>query len=114
MPHLIIEHTPLTESGVALPEMMQAVHSAAFSTGIFNESDIKIRAQEYEAALIGGKQNSFIHVLIYLISGRDRDTKKRLTEAVHRAVRDQFPAIASISVDARDLDREVYTKSMIK
>lgn len=114
MPHLIIEHTPLSEDQTALPDLMEAVHAAAFATGLFEESAIKVRAKQYDTALVAGQEDSFIHILIYLIAGRDTATKKRLAETIHRAVRDQFPAIASISIDVRDLDREVYTKSTTK
>jgi len=111
VPHLVIEYTSTDDSQINEEDLMTAAHWAAVSTGIFNESDIKVRAKRYSSAFVGGRHAQFVHVTIYLIDGRDNDIKKKLTQTVHDRLVSLFPGYASISVDARDLDREVYTKS---
>ncbi len=111
MPHLVIEYTPVKNSDITDEDMMTAVHWAAVSTGIFEERAIKVRVKQYQSAFVGGRHDHFVHVTIYLIDGRDTETKKMLTQTVHDRLASLFADYASISVDARDLDREVYTKS---
>jgi len=111
MPHLVIEYMPTENSDVSDEDLMTAVHWAAVSTGIFEESAIKVRVKQYQSAFVAGRHDNFVHVTIYLIDGRDTETKKRLTQTVHDRLASLFVDYASISVDARDLDRDVYTKS---
>ena len=111
MPHLVIEYTSSDGIEITDEDLMTAAHWAAVSTGIFEESAIKVRAKQYASAFVGGRHADFVHVTIYLIDGRDNETKKILTQTVHDRLASLFPGYASVSVDARDLDREVYTKS---
>lgn len=111
MPHLIVEATEQTLEHLPSTELMQKLHAAANTTGLFDEKSIKVRIRPYETALIAGRLDEFVHVTIYLIDGRDKATKKRLATAVHDMVRALYPNCASVSVDVRDLDREIYTKS---
>ena len=111
MPHLIVEATGQTIEALPNGELMQKLHATALATDLFDEKSIKVRVRPYETALIAGKPDDFVHVTIYLIDGRDKATKKRLALKVHDEVRALCPSCASVSVDVRDLDREVYTKS---
>ena len=112
MPHMVIEYTPPKDSEITDEDLMMAVHWAAVSTGIFEESTIKVRIKQFQSAFVGGRHDQFVHVTIYLIDGRDEETKKKLTQTVHDRLASMFADYASVSVDARDLDREVYTKSV--
>ena len=112
MPHMVIEYTPLEKGHITDEDLMMAVHWAAVSTGIFEESAIKVRVKQYQSAFVGGRPDQFVHVTIYLIDGRDEEAKKRLTQTVHDRLASMFADYASVSVDARDLDRDVYTKSV--
>jgi len=110
MPHIIIEHTS-SEQLTDQAALMQTVHAAAMASGLFGEKAIKIRVKSYDAALIGGVAADFAHITIYLIEGRDNATKKQLTEVLHQALLKHFKNYDSISVDARDLTKAVYTKT---
>lgn len=112
MPHLIVEYAQDKAGTINHMDVMKAVHSAALSTALFAENAIKVRVKQYDAALVGGEPDSFVHVTIYLIDGRDRLAKKQLTSVVHTCIEELFGNCASVSVDARDLDRDVYTKSV--
>lgn len=111
MPHIIIEYTP-TEETPDKNKLMRDFHDTAHKSGLFNEADIKVRSKAYDAALIGGEPAHFAHILVYLIKGRDETTKKALTGALHDKARSLFGGFQSVSVDARDLDKAVYTKSV--
>lgn len=113
MPHLILEYTDPPADNLSNEEMMRALHAAALGTGLFDEATIKVRLRRYETAFVGGQPDGFAHVTIYLIDGRDKPTKKRLAITVHDAMRAAFSGHGSVSVDVRDLDRDIYTKSQL-
>lgn len=110
MPHIIIEHTK-ADKAIDTNRLMQSAHDAALSTGLFSEDAIKVRVKPYDAALIGGQPGNFAHLTIYLIEGRDAATKKRLTQTLHQMLMVHFRDYQSVSVDARDLEKAVYTKT---
>lgn len=111
MPHLILEYTDPPVGDLSDQELMHTLHTTALETGLFDETTIKVRLRRYDRAFVGGQSGDFVHVTIYLIDGRDKPTKKRLAVAVHDAMRSMFAGRGSVSVDVRDLDRDIYTKS---
>lgn len=113
MPHFVVERTTGGDAEPNVPALLAEIHKAAAATGIFDEKTIKVRVREYDEALVAGEPASFIHVTIYLIDGRDKPTKKRLASAIHDCLRHLCPDAVSVSVDVRDLDREIYTKSQL-
>lgn len=113
MPHFVVERTKVGSTGPNVSTLSAEIHRAAVATGVFDEKTIKVRVQEFDEALVAGKPASFMHVTIYLIDGRDKPTKKRLATAVHDCLRGLSPEVTSVSVDVRDLDREIYTKSQL-
>lgn len=113
MPHFIVERCSKPGETIEAAKILQGLHEVAFSIGIFDEKTIKVRLREYDQVFVAGQPDSFIHVTIYLIDGRDKSTKKRLASAVHDYFRQTLPTVTSVSVDVRDLDREIYTKSQL-
>jgi 5-carboxymethyl-2-hydroxymuconate isomerase len=110
MPHLVIEYSREIEQQVPPATLMATAHAAALQSGQFGEADIKVRLLPYDHALVGGKPLSFLHIGLYLMSGRTPEVKKELTQAVVAAFDARLSGIASISVDARDMDRDTYSK----
>ena len=52
MPHLIIEYA--RELQLPVPATLHALHQTLLDSGLFEEVDIKIRAQAYADYLVGG------------------------------------------------------------
>jgi len=110
MPHLVIEHSRSLEQALPPQEMMQLAHDAALASGQFGRPDIKVRLVATDHALVGGKPDTFLHIGLYLLSGRNTATKKALTTSLVEAFKARLPDVATISADARDMDRETYSK----
>lgn len=110
MPHLVIEYSEADFDTVLVEQMMFAVHKGALASGLFGEADIKTRAYACSHGLVGGKPGSFIHITVFLLSGRDQATQKQLATTLldHMTAADFAPH--SLSVDCRDMDRAVYSK----
>lgn len=110
MPHLVIEYSEPDFSSEAVGKMLLAAHEGALESGLFTEDDIKVRAYPCAFSLLAGKPGSFIHVTIYLLSGRDAVMQKKLAETVLKHMSGAGFSPGSLSVDCQDMDRAVYSK----
>jgi len=110
MPHLVIEYSEPDFSNESAAKMLHAAHAGAVASGLFDVTDIKVRAYPCELSLLAGKAGSFIHVTVLLLSGRDAATQKKLAETVLTHLSDAGFSPGSLSVDCQDMDRAVYSK----
>jgi len=110
MPHAVIEYSQDLERKFDPAALMLAVHQSLLDSGEFGEKDIKVRLYPCDHALVAGTEQGFVHTTIYLLSGRSKAVKKAITSGLLEVLAGLDFEAASISVDARDLDREVYSK----
>lgn len=111
MPHAVIEYSSDLNSNIEIASLMQAIHKQLLESGQFGEKDIKVRAYPCDHALVAGQKANFIHITIYMLSGRTAAIKKEITKGVLDVLHGLRVSAASLSVDARDLDRDVYSKT---
>jgi 5-carboxymethyl-2-hydroxymuconate isomerase len=112
MPHLVIEYSDGALDRAALKELMQSLAETAGQTGVMKPEDVKVRAQSYRDYLIAGKQDSFVHLSVYLLAGRTSEQKEMLSISLRRTMVDLCPDIVSLSVDIRDMDPDAYKKRL--
>ena len=110
MPHLVIEYSREDYGSEGAASMLRAAHDGALASGLFTEGDIKVRAYACDHCLVGGAPGSFIHVTVFLLSGRDAATQKKLAETVLDHLTEAGFSPSSLSVDCRGMDRAVYSK----
>jgi 5-carboxymethyl-2-hydroxymuconate isomerase len=112
MPHLVIEYSDGALDHAALVKFMQSLAETAAQTGVMKPEDIKVRAQSYRDYLIAGKQDSFVHLSVYLLAGRTPEQKETLSISLRRTMVDLCPDVISLSVDIRDMDPDAYKKRL--
>ncbi len=115
MPHCCIEYTPNVLAQLNQTELLQTAHEVMLSAGLFGASDVKTRARAVEDYVLGEhapSQSGFIHIIIYLLSGRSTEQKHALTHSMAHALRAKLPDLASITVDIRDMARDTYAKDV--
>jgi 5-carboxymethyl-2-hydroxymuconate isomerase len=87
------------------------------ASGVFSPPDaIKVRLIPVEHFRVGsGADHGFIHAGLALLSGRDGDTKQRLTVALVDAIAPSSarPQVVQITSEARDMDRDTYSKRVL-
>ncbi len=116
MPHFVIDCSQhileLKDPNLIVSE----VHSAANNTGLFEESDIKVRLNPFKNHyLVGGKQGDFIHVFANIMEGRSTEQKANLSKQIVVTLKALFPQIPFIAVNVRDFEKSTYcNKSMVK
>ncbi|OHX12735.1 hypothetical protein BI347_03885 [Chromobacterium sphagni] len=109
MPHCVIECPAELARRQDMKPLMLAVHEAAAASGLFEASDIKVRVLPSEHYLVGGATEPYVHVTSHILAGRSDQQKKRLTEAIARAVCVQLPHVAIVTSEVRDIQRAAYS-----
>ena len=113
MPHLIIEYSEDIAGDVDLDAVLDAAHAGALASGLFPEYDIKTRAIGYSRHRTGQTRDSFLHLTLRLLSGRDDAQKAALSEAVLGAIEPLLPRVVSVGVEIVDMHRESYRKRVL-
>lgn len=110
MPHLMIEYPQDMLEAVQVEEMLDAVNDAAAATELFKVSHIRVRAVPLVHYRAGGRKEPFIHVQCRIHAGRTDEQKRRLSEAVLGAIREQGLAVKVITVEVMEMDGSSYAK----
>lgn len=116
MPHCCIEYTPNVLNQWDASELLQTAHGVMLSCGLFGAVDVKTRARVVDDYILGEQamnQSGFIHIIIYLLSGRTVEQKQMLTQKMAQTLRAKLPDLSSITVDIRDMARETYAKNVV-
>ncbi len=111
MPHIIVEYAGHLDETHCMTGMCQTLFDAAVSCGVFPDTTaIKVRAIPCPFSRIGTEPQSFAHVTIRLLAGRDDAVKANLTQIILAALDQALPDVGSLSVDIKDIDTATYAK----
>ncbi len=110
MPHLIIEFSESLANEEQISLMLDAVHDAARDTGLFEESHIKTRLIPVKYYRLAKPSETFIHAQLRIKAGRDNNQKKKLSEMVLTAIKNQHWSANVITVEVIDMDTSSYSK----
>ncbi|MCG7543649.1 5-carboxymethyl-2-hydroxymuconate Delta-isomerase [Pseudoalteromonas sp. MM17-2] len=108
MPHIVVEHS---EDLPVLPQVLvEKVHQATFSSGLFELDAIKTRAIAYRHYQLGENKEGFIHICAYIMAGRSPIQKQQLSNHLLECLRTYCRESDCLSVDVRDLEPDIYCK----
>lgn len=118
MPHLRIEYSTNIAGRFDPVRVVQTATDVLVASGVFSPPDaIKVRLIPVEHFRVGsGADHGFIHAGLALLSGRDGDTKQRLTVALVDAIAPLVgpgPQAVQITSEAIDMDRDTYSKRVL-
>ena len=114
MPHCIIEYSSGVADQIGINDLVAAVHQGVLSSGLFDEYDIKTRAVAYTFHRTGATRDSFVHVTVRLLSGRDDTQKADLSEKLLARIEPMLPGVASVGVEVCDMHRDSYRKRVLR
>ena len=112
MPHLICEYSDPVSERVNIDLLLEDLHSCLIDSKEFEPGNVKTRAYACHQWLVGESHDSkdFIHISLYLLSGRSTDVKRALSERILWVLQTHAAQIESLTVDVRDMDVNVYRK----
>lgn len=110
MPHLIIEFAQGQAGDAQVEALLDAVHHAAATTGLFEASHIRVRAYPVAYYRLGGEQRPFIHAQLRIHSGRSLAQRQALSQAILTALHAQQWPAQVITVEVVEMERASYAK----
>ena len=113
MPHCIIEYSAEIADAVDIEGLIDAVHDGALASGLFPEYDIKTRAMAFRHHRTGQTRDSFVHVSVHLLDGRDDAQKAALSDEILQRIEPLSPQVASVGVEICDIHRASYRKRVL-
>ena len=114
MPHFILDCSEIILEKQKPRKVIEAVFETAFSTGLFDRDDIKVRLNPYKYSLVQSEEADFIHVFGNIMEGRAADQKAELSYAIVATLTTLFPEVPIISMNIRDFEMASYcNKTMI-
>jgi 5-carboxymethyl-2-hydroxymuconate isomerase len=117
VPHVIVEYSANLESDVSPREMIERVHAAVISTGVFPLGGVRTRAARRDVYAVADcdPDNAFVSVLIRIGQGRDEETRTRVSQTVMAALT-ELTGVAfekrglSLSVEIQEIDEAGATR----
>jgi len=113
VPHCVIEYSSGVTDFIEIDDLVGAVHQGVLSSGLFDEYDIKTRAVAYAHHRTGATRDSFVHVTVRLLSGRDDAQKADLSKKVLATIEPMLPDVVSVGVEICDMHRGSYRKRVL-
>lgn len=108
MPHCVIDCPVTLAQRVGEQTLLAAVHDALDSFSVFKPGDIKVRLNGFSHYCCGAAQDDFVHVALYLFTGRSAEQQRRLASAVVAALVGLLPDVEALSMDVREMPRETF------
>ena len=114
MPHFILDCSENILNIQEPKKVIDEVFETAFSTGLFDRDDIKVRLNPYKYSLVKGGNADFIHVFGNIMQGRTDEQKANLSKRVVSKLNQLFPNVPIISMNVRDFEKKSYcNKTMV-
>jgi 5-carboxymethyl-2-hydroxymuconate isomerase len=114
MPHFILDCTERILELKDPKEIIKEVFETAFSTGLFQRDDIKVRLNPFKHSLVMGGDSDFVHVFGNIMQGRTEEQKANLSRKMVAKLNEMFPNVPIISMNIRDFEKTSYiNKTML-
>lgn len=113
MPHFVIEYSRGVEDRHDIKEMMQIAFDAGVATNEMTADALKVRTKAYDDFLMENDTHSFVHVTVFLLSGRTEEQKLHIGGMLHSRLDAFLTSVTSLTVDIRDMNRPVYQKRVL-
>lgn len=111
MPHLLLEYSKNLTTHVYESNLLAQLHDIVEASGIFEKSSLKSRSYGYDEVYITGNNESFLHITLSMLTGRNVETRKALSESLFKITKASVPYTDKISVEIREMDAETYQKT---
>lgn len=108
MPHFIVDCSENIFGGKSPDEVMRAVYGAAEATGLFVETDIKVRLRPFRYFMLGEGKKDFIHIFGFIMEGRSARQKADLSRKIIEGLKEILPEISILSININDFDKTTY------
>lgn len=117
MPHQIVEYSANLEARVDIAALVQMLHETAAGIDAFPRAALRTRAERREAYCIADDdpENTFVHVLLRIASGRSMAVKKAAGDRIFDALCEFLDPVRKvapigISFELQEIDPDLRWK----
>ena len=108
MPHFVVD----CSQGILQIHDEEAIitrlHRVVLASGLFEESDIKVRVNPFETYAVGGGREDFIHTFAWIMQGRSVEQRAALSKAIVNELAAMFPRLPRIAVNIAEFEKATY------
>ena len=108
MPHFILDCSENVLELQKPREILEEILDIAYSTGLFEKNDIKVRLNPFKHSLVQSAEDDFIHVFANIMEGRNTEQKSNLSKQIVSKLKFMFPTVPIISINIRDFEKNTY------
>ena len=108
MPHFVVDCSQGVLQSRSEEQIIEHIHRIAFSTGLFDEDDIKVRVNPFAVYSVGNKRADFMHVFSSIMEGRTIEQRANLARLIVGELVSMFPGVANIAVNVDEFERATY------
>ncbi|HEY5805383.1 MAG TPA: 5-carboxymethyl-2-hydroxymuconate Delta-isomerase [Lysobacter sp.] len=108
MPHFVVDCSQGILQQHSEQEIITRLHRAVNSTGLFEESDIKVRVNPYLVYAVGGGADDFIHVFSHIMQGRTVEQRADLSKRIVSELAGMFPTVQKIAANVAEFEKATY------
>lgn len=118
MPHIIVEYSANLDGHVAVRRLVDGLHQAALSTGVFPVGGLRTRAERRDVYAIadGDPDNMFVAVVARIGHGRDAETRQRVAQDLMRVLEAETADVfrrhgLGLTVEVQEIDPTASLKT---
>ncbi|KRD39961.1 5-carboxymethyl-2-hydroxymuconate isomerase [Lysobacter sp. Root916] len=108
MPHFVVDCSQELLRIHDEESIIARLHRAVTSSGLFEESDIKIRVHPFATYAVGGGREDFIHTFAWIMQGRSVEQRAALSQAIVSELAQLFPLLPRIAVNVAEFEQATY------
>jgi 5-carboxymethyl-2-hydroxymuconate isomerase len=108
MPHFIVDCSREILQIHDEESIITRLHRVVNASGLFEESDIKIRINPFGIHAAGGRREDFIHTFAWIMQGRSVEQRAALSKAIVSKLAEMFPSLPRIAVNIAEFEKATY------
>jgi len=108
MPHFVVDCSQGVLQIHDEESIITRLHRVASSSGLFEESDIKIRIHPFAIYAVGGGREDFIHIFAWIMQGRSIEQRAALSKAIVSELAEMFPLLPRIAANIAEFEQATY------
>lgn len=108
MPHFVVDCSQEVLRIHDEESIMTRLHRVVHASGLFDESDIKVRVRPFATYAVGGTREDFIHTFAWIMQGRSVEQRAALSKAIVSELARMFPQLPRIAANIAEFERATY------
>ncbi|UNK48691.1 5-carboxymethyl-2-hydroxymuconate Delta-isomerase [Lysobacter sp. S4-A87] len=108
MPHFVVDCSQGLLQIHSEESIITRLHRVASASGLFDESDIKVRMRPFDIYAVGGEREDFIHTFAWIMQGRSIEQRAALSKAIVSELAGMFPLLPRIAVNIAEFEKATY------